>query len=128
VDTLLLTVQILALLSLSALCIAMIVLVVRLKDFVGVLEKDVRDISVRAVPVLENMEAITTRVKSMTENVEDQVQAITDSFSSVKAIADNIVDLERQVQARVEGPILETLGTVAAVIKGVRTFVQRVRA
>jgi hypothetical protein len=101
---------------------------VRLKDFVGVLEKDVRDISVRAVPVLENMEAITTRVKSMTENVEDQVQAITDSFSSVKAIADNIVDLERQVQARVEGPILETLGTVAAVIKGVRTFVQRVRA
>lgn len=127
-DTLLLTVQILALLSLSALCIALIVLVVRLKDFVGVLEKDVREVSVRAIPVLDNLEVITTRVKGMTEQMEDQVQAITESFSSVKAIADNIVDLERRVQARVEGPLLESLGTVAAVIKGLRTFVQRIRA
>lgn len=127
-DTLLLTVQILALLSLSALCIALIVLVVRLKDFVTVLEKDVREVSVRAIPVLDNMEVITTRVKGMTEQMEDQVQAITESFSSVKAIADNIVDLERRVQARVEGPLLESLGTVAAVIKGLRTFVQRIRA
>jgi len=128
VDTLLLTVQILALLSLSALCIALIVLVIRLKDFVAVVERDVREISARAIPVLDNMEAITTRVKGMTEHVEDQVQAISDSFASVKAIADNIVDMERRVQARVEGPLLESLGTVAAVIKGARTFVQRLRA
>jgi len=128
VDTLLLTVQILALLSLSALCIALIVLVVRLKDFVTVVEKDVHEVSGRAIPVLDNLEVITNRVRGMTEHVEDQVQAITESFSSVKAIADNIVDLERRVQARIEGPLLESLGTVAAVIKGVRTFVQRVRA
>ncbi|MBP1678810.1 MAG: hypothetical protein H6Q29_721 [Bacteroidetes bacterium] len=127
-DTLLLTVQILALLSLSALCIALIVLVVRLKEFVNVLERDVHEVSGRAIPVLDNMEAITTRVKGMTEHMEDQVQAITESFSSVKAIADNIVDLERRVQMRIEGPLLESLGTVAAVVKGLRTFVQRIRA
>jgi len=56
------------------------------------------------------------------------VQAISESFASVKAIADNIVDMERRVQARVEGPLLESLGTVAAIIKGARTFVQRLRA
>jgi uncharacterized protein YoxC len=128
VDTLLLTVQILALLSLSALCIALIVLVVRLKDFLTVVERDVHEVSGRAIPVLDNMEAITTRVKGMTEQLEDQVVAITESFSSVKSIADNIVDLERRVQARVEGPLLETLGTLVAVIKGARTFVQRLRA
>lgn len=127
-DTLLLTVQILALLSLSALCIALIVLVVRLKNFVAVLEKDVREVSGRAIPVLDNMEVITARVKGVTERVEDQMQAISESFASVKAIADNIVDMERRVQARVEGPLLESLGTVAAVIKGARTFVQRLRA
>lgn len=127
-DTLLLTVQILALLSLSALCIALIVLVVRLKDFVTVVERDVHEISGRAIPVLDNMEVITTRVKGMTEHVEDQLAALTESFSAVKAIADNIVDLERRVQARVEGPLLESLGTIAAVIKGARTFVQRLRA
>ena len=127
-DTLLLTVQILALLSLSALCIALIVLVVRLKDFLTVVERDVHEVSGRAIPVLDNLEAITTRVKGMTEHLEDQVAAITESFSSVKSIADNIVDLERRVQARVEGPLLETLGTLVAVIKGARTFVQRLRA
>jgi uncharacterized protein YoxC len=128
VDTLLLTVQILALLSLSALCIALIVLVLRLKDFITVVEKDIHEVSGRTVPVLDNLESITTRVKGMTEQVEDQVQMITDSFSSVRAIADNIVDMERRIQERIEGPILESLGTVAAIIRGVRTFVQRVRA
>ena len=45
----------------------------------------------------------------------------------VKEIADSIVELERRVQDRVEGPILDTVAFIAAVFKGVRTFVERVR-
>ena len=92
------------------------------------IEKDFKEMTTRAVPVLENMEFITARLKSITENVDDQVMIARESISSIREVADNIVALERRVQERIEGPILDTVGFVAAVLKGVRTFVERVRA
>jgi uncharacterized protein YoxC len=91
-------------------------------------EKDLKEMTSRALPVLENMEFITSRVKSITENVDDQVMIIRESIGSVREVADNIVELERRVQDKIEGPILDTVAFVAALFKGVRTFVERVRA
>ncbi len=119
--------QIVALLCLSALCVYMIVVLQRVRDTIGNVEKDVREITNRAVPVLDNMEYITARVKGITDNVDDQVAAVRESIASVKLVAENVVEMERRVQERIEGPILETVSFVAAVFKGVRTFVERVR-
>jgi ABC-type transporter Mla subunit MlaD len=91
------------------------------------LDETLREFSDKTVPVLENLEAITSRLKAISENVEDQVTAVRDSFSAIRSVADNVLDLERQIQDRVEGPILETLAFVAAVVKGLRTFFARVR-
>jgi uncharacterized protein YoxC len=128
VETLLVVAQVLALLCLSALCIYLIVVLLRLRSVLNGIEKDFKEMTARAVPVLENMEFITSRVKSITESVDDQVLMVRESMSSIKDVADNIVALERRVQERVEGPILDTIGFVAAVLKGVRTFFERVRA
>jgi uncharacterized protein YoxC len=128
VELVLVIAQIIALLCLSALCIYMIVVLLRVRDTLSNLEKDVREITARALPVLDNMEYITARVKSITDSIDDQVTAVRDSIASVKMVAENVVDLERRVQERIEGPILETVAFVSAVFKGVRTFVDRVRA
>jgi uncharacterized protein YoxC len=128
VETLLVVAQVVALLCLSALCIYLIVVLLRLRSVLNGIEKDFKEMTTRAVPVLENMEFITSRVKSITESVDDQVLMVRESMSSIKDVADNIVALERRVQERVEGPILDTIGFVAAVLKGVRTFFERVRA
>jgi len=128
VDTLLVVAQVLALLCLSALCIYLIAVLLRVRTVLNGIEKDFKEMTTRAVPVLENMEFITARVKSITESVDDQVMITRESISSIKEVADNIVALERRVQERIEGPILDTVGFVAAVLKGVRTFVERVRA
>ena len=127
-DTLLVVAQVLALLCLSALCIYLIVILLRVRTVLIGIEKDFKEMTTRAVPVLENMEFITARLKSITENVDDQVMIARESISSIREVADNIVALERRVQERIEGPILDTVGFVAAVLKGVRTFVERVRA
>ena len=74
------------------------------------------------------MEYITARVKSVTDSIDDQVSAVRDSIASVKQVAENVVDLERRVQERIEGPIIETVAFVSAIFKGVRTFLDRVRA
>lgn len=121
-------VQILALLCLSALCIYLIVVLLRVKVILGAVEKDMKEMTARAIPILENMEFITARVKSIAENIDDQVMIVRESISSVKQIADNITALERKVQDRIEGPILDSVAFVASVFNGVRTFFERIRA
>jgi hypothetical protein len=73
------------------------------------------------------MEYITARVKSIAENIDDQVMMVRDSITSMKQITDNVVAMERKVQDRLEGPILDTVAFVASVFNGVRTFFERVR-
>lgn len=126
-ESLLVVAQILALLCLSALCVYLIVVLLRVRDILVDVEKDLKEMTARALPVLENVEFITARVKSITENIDDQILIVRESIASVKQVADNVVDLERKVQERIEGPILETVAFVAAVFRGVRTFMDRVR-
>ena len=116
-----------ALVCISALCIYLITLVTRVREILVNMERDLKEVTMRALPVLENMESITSRVRSITENIDDQVMIVRESIGSIKQVADNVVELERRVQERLEGPILETVAFVAAVFKGVRTFVERVR-
>ena len=126
-EPIVLVAQIVALLCLSALCIYVIVVLVRVRDILSNLEKDFKELTSRAMPVLDNMESITARIKGITDSIDDQVNIIRESISSIKRVADNVVDLERKVQDRIEGPILETVGFIAAVFKGVRTLLERVR-
>lgn len=121
-------VEVFALLCVSAVSIYLILVLVRLKDMLTGMEKDLKEVTSRVLPVLDNMEFITARVKSITENIDDQVMVVRDSIGSVREIADSIVAIERKVQERIEGPILDSVAFAAALIKGVRTFLERVRA
>lgn len=126
-ESVLVIAQILALLCLSALCVYLIVVLLRVRDILSAVEKDFKEMTTRALPILENMEYITARVKSITENIDEQVMIVRESISSVKEIADSVVALERKVQDRIEGPILDTVAFVASVFNGVRTFLDRIR-
>jgi uncharacterized protein YoxC len=126
-ETFLLISQIFALLCLSALCIYLIIVLLRVREVLTNIEKDFKELTTRAVPILENMEFITSRVKGIAENIDDQLNAVRESISSVKQVALNVVELERRVQDRIEGPILEGVALVAAVFKGARTLIDRLR-
>jgi uncharacterized protein YoxC len=119
--------QIVALLCLSALSIYVIIILLRVRDILNTIEKDFKEMTTRTIPILDNLEFITARVKVITENIDDQVASVRESINSVKQVALNVVELERRVQERIEGPILEGVALAAAVVKGVRTFFDRVR-
>lgn len=127
-DTILIVAGTIALLCLAAASIYLILVLVRLRDMLTGIEKDLKEVTTRVLPVLDNMEYVTARLKSITENIDDQVMIVRESIGSVKEIADNIVAIERKVQERIEGPILDSVAFVAALIKGARTFFERVRA
>lgn len=126
-DTVLMLAQILALLCAAALCVYTIVVLARVRKALDSLEKETRELTGRAAPVLENLEAVTARAKSIAESIDDQVGSVQESFTSIRQVADDIVALERRVQDRVEGPILDAVSFIAALIKGVRAFLVRVR-
>lgn len=120
--------QVIALLSVSALCIYLIFVLIRVREVLSNLEKDVKDVTTRAVPILENMEYITTRVRGIADSLDDQIGTVREAIASAKSIAESVVAFERRVQDRVEGPILESLAFAAAILKGFRAFADRFRA
>jgi uncharacterized protein YoxC len=120
--------QIVALLCLSALCVYLIVVLVRVRDILTGVEKDMKELTTRAIPVLENMEYITGRLRGITDSIDDQVASVRDSIASVKHVAENIVAFERRVQEQVEGPVLEGIALFSAIFKGFRMFTERLRS
>lgn len=127
-ESVLVIAQILALLCLSALCVFVIVVLIRLRDVLSGFEKDMKELTQRAIPVLDNMEYITGRVRGITDSIDDQLVSVRESLASVRHIAENVMAFERRVQERVEGPILEGVAVVAGVFKGLRAMVERLRS
>ena len=127
-ESVLVIAQILALLCLSALCVYLIVVLIRLRDVLSGFEKDMKELTARAIPVLDNMEYITGRVRGITDSIDDQLSSVRESLASVRSIAENVMAFERRVQERVEGPILEGVAVIAGVFKGLRAMVERFRS
>jgi uncharacterized protein YoxC len=127
-ESVLVIAQILALLCLSALCVYLIVVLIRLRDVLSGFEKDMKELTARAIPVLDNMEYITGRVRGITDSIDDQLTSVRESLASVRNIAENVMAFERRVQERVEGPILEGVAVIAGVFKGLRAMVERFRS
>lgn len=127
-ETALLIAQLLALVAVTVVCVFLIVVLIRVKETLSNLERDIRAVTERTMPVLENMDYITARVKNISDNIDDQVMMVRESMGSIREVADNVVALERKIQSRLEGPILDTVALVAALFKGVRTFAERLRA
>lgn len=117
-----------ALVAVTLVCVFLILVLVRVRDTLTNIERDIKAVTERTMPVLENIDYISSRVKHITDNIDDQVLMVRELMSSIREIADNVVELERKVQARIEGPILDTVAFVAALFKGVRTFTERLRA
>lgn len=109
-------VEIVALISASALCVYLIVVLVRVREILAVLQKDLADIGEKARPVLENMHVITESLKSISSKVDDHVGLVKGSLESVKQAADNIVAFEQRVQDSIEEPLMRFTSVAGALL------------
>lgn len=124
----LLVAQLLASVAAAVACVFLVLALIRLKSVLTNIEEDIKMVTERAMPVLENIDYISERIKNISDNIDDQVMVVRESVGSLREVVDNVVDLERKIQSRIEGPLLDTVSTAAAVVKGVKTFVQRMRS
>ena len=127
-ETFLIVAQIVALLCLSALSVYLIVVLIRVREILTNIETDIKELTSKAIPVFANLEVITDKVRNVTASIDEQMLGVKHSIQSVKEIADNVVEFERRIQGRIEEPVLEAVSFIAAAVKGVRTFIERVRS
>jgi uncharacterized protein YoxC len=128
VETVLILLEIVALACLAVVSVYLILTLIRMKRVMTSLERDLKAFADRAIPVLENIEEITTKFKNVAAVIEQEVGAIKESMAAIQQIAENVVNFERRVQERIEIPVMEAVSVVSAVFKGVRTFLDQLRA
>ncbi len=126
VESFLLIAQILVLLSLSALAIYLVVVLSKVKDMLSTVEVNIKEVSARAIPVLENMEALTSKLRTITDSIDDQMSLIRNSLQTLRDVTENISRFERKLQDHIEGPVMEVASVVGGFISGIAGFLHRI--
>lgn len=119
-ETVLPFVEVVALLSLTALCVYLIVALSKMR-------RDLADFAQRSRPVLENLAYITDKLKSTSQKIDDNVDIVKGSLQSFKSVADNVLLLEERVQQQLEEPILQVASIIGAIMSTVGVFFDRFR-
>jgi len=92
--------------SASAVCIYLIVVLVRFKAFLQVLQIELIDLNKNLKPILENLNAVTDKLRLIATKVEDQVDIIHGVFLAFRRVTENITRLEEHFQQRLEEPLM----------------------
>ena len=105
-ETLIQLTKILALSSFSALCIYLIVVLVRFNALLQVLQRVLVDLNKSLKPILENLNAITEKIRLIATKVDEQVNMVQGVFIAFKRITDNVTRFEERFQQILEEPLM----------------------
>ena len=105
-ETLIQFTKILARSSFSALCIYLIVVLVRFNALLEVLQRELVDLNKSLKPILENLNAITEKIRLIATKVDEQVNMVQGVFIAFKRITDNVTRFEERFQQILEEPLM----------------------
>ena len=120
--------RLIALLSVSALCVYLIVVLARLKDVLTALQQNIAEFNLHAKPVLENLEFITEKFRSIATKIDDQVNIMKGSLESIKSAADNVVLFEQRVQQLLQEPIFRITSALSGIVNGIVSWFDGMRS
>jgi len=115
--------EVLALVSVSALCVYLVVTLVKANGLIASIQKDVAEISKDLKPILDNLSIASETVRSITTKVDDQVMYFKDSFESMKRMVDHLEEFEIRLMQQIEEPVSRVASLIGAVIGRIITYV-----
>ena len=115
-ETLIQLTKILALSCASALCIYLIVVLVRLNALLQVLQRELIDLNKNLKPILENLNAITDKLRLIAIKVDEQVNMVQGVFIAFRRITDNVTRFEERFQQILEEPLMRVSALFGNVI------------
>jgi uncharacterized protein YoxC len=125
VETLSEILKLVLLISASALCIYLIVVLVRFKAFLQVLQIELIDLNKNLKPILENLNTVTDKLRLIATKVEDQVDIIHGVFLAFRRITENITRLEERFQQRLEEPLMRVGAMFGNIINRIASLLMR---
>ena len=117
--------KILALFGAAGLCVYLIVVLSRLNQVLASFQRDFSEIAKNLMPILENLNIVSERLKSISAKVDEQVILFKASLESFKALADNVVSFEARVQEHLEEPIIRVTSLIGAFVGRILSFFGR---
>ena len=115
-ETLIQLTKILALSCASALCIYLIVVLVRFNALLQVLQRELIDLNKNLKPILENLNAITDKLRLIAIKVDEQVNMVQGVFVAFKRITENVTRFEERFQQILEEPLMRVSALFGNVI------------
>jgi uncharacterized protein YoxC len=117
--------KVLALFSASALCIYLIVVLVRFNALLQVLQRELIDLNKNLKPILENLSTITEKLRLIATKVDEQVNMVQGVFVAFKRITDNVTRFEERFQQMLEEPLMRVSALFGNVINRVASMFGR---
>jgi uncharacterized protein YoxC len=117
VETLVELSKIAALLSASALCIYLIVVLIRLKAVLETFQHEIVELNKYLKPLLENLTIVSDKMRAIASKIDDQVNMVNGVFTAFRRITDNVVRFEENIQDLLEKPFSQ-IGSVLSNLFG----------
>ncbi len=86
------------------------------------LEQTSRTLNHNLPGILTNVDEITTNLTRTTQTIRSQVESLSVAVEKIQNMVDDVVGLEKELRNEIEPPIVETLNTITAIVRGLRTF------
>jgi uncharacterized protein YoxC len=125
VETLIQLTEILALFSASALCIYLIVVLIRFNALLQVLQREFVDLNKNLKPILENLNAIMDKLRLIAIKVDEQVNMVQGVFVAFRRITENVTRFEERFQQLLEEPLMRVSALFGNVINRVASMFGR---
>lgn len=110
------------LISASALCIYLIIVLKRLTESISIMQKDIDMLVTKTLPVLENLNKVSEKALKLTNDIEAAYFSIQDKFGSLKTNFEGLVSLKKNAFS-----LTEFLTNLKAISKGLITFIKELR-
>ena len=124
-ETLIRLTEILALFSASALCIYLIVVLIRFNALLQVLQREFVDLNKNLKPILENLNAIMDKLRLIAIKVDEQVNMVQGVFVAFRRITENVTRFEERFQQLLEEPLMRVSALFGNVINRVASMFGR---
>ncbi len=121
-------VQLVFFLCLSILAIYLITAIKRLLKSIETIQKDINSITQKTIPILENASNTMRRIDELSENVQKEIEGIVYSIRSLKKIAEDVIEFETKIKQKVEEPLMDSISFFSGIIKGIKTFILKMKS
>lgn len=118
-------IQIILFLAFIILVVSLIGYVKKLMTKIEDLQNDVNKFKVRLDPLIDDTQELVKKLNRISEKVDDNITIVKTTLEKVRDAAENVIDFKDRIIRTAEPPILDTVKAFSAIVKGVKTFVEK---